>query len=137
MNNTKAHEQLVDDILFAIGSIPAVRVQKRKVGKAVPWGQIKKAMNLRSFNDLRPIDWGIKGEADIQGWIAPFGRGLAVECKTGSGELEEDQEKWRTMFVKVGGLHIVARSVDDALDAVRAEIERQQRLQLILNQIKL
>ena len=67
MNNTQAHQKLVDDLLFAFGSQPDVRCWKRVVG----------------FDPLRKIHYGIEGETDIQGIVSPKGRMLAIEAKTG------------------------------------------------------
>ena len=105
MNNTKAHQKLVDDILFAFGSKPDVRVWKRVVG----------------FDDEKMILYGIPGESDIQGIVAPHGRFLAIEVKTGKGVLSEKQKLWRDMILKFGGIYIEARDVVNSL----AEFERQ------------
>lgn len=95
----KAHEELIDQILLAVGSSPRIRLWKRPVG----------------FDESRRIKYGIKGEADLQGIIAPHGRALAIECKTGSAVLNSDQKKWRAMFERFGGMYIEARSVDQVL----------------------
>lgn len=55
---------------------------------------------------------GQLGAADIVGETSE-GRALAIEVKTGSGRLTEDQIKWRDAFVKRGGLYIEARSLED------------------------
>lgn len=59
-----------------------------------------------------PVRVGQPGAADIVGETSE-GRALAIEVKTGSGRLTEDQIKWRDAFVKRGGLYIEARSLDD------------------------
>lgn len=103
MDNTKEHQQLVDDILFAIGSMKEVRVWPRQVG----------------FDYLRKIKFGVEGEADIQGIIAPNGRMLSIECKTGTGRLSAAQKRWRAMVEKYGGLYIEARSLNQVIDEVK------------------
>ncbi len=99
MNNSKNHQKLVDDILFAFGSRPDVRVWKRVVG----------------FDRLKNIAYGLKGEPDIQGLISPDGRCLFIEVKTGNGKLSEDQKTFRRMAEKFGALYIEARSVEQAI----------------------
>lgn len=59
-----------------------------------------------------PIKVGIPGAADIVGETSK-GRALAVEVKTGSGKLSDEQKKWRDAFASRGGLYIEARCIDD------------------------
>ena len=51
---------------------------------------------------------GIKGEADIQG-IAPGGRAVAVEVKTGKAVRRKEQKRWAERFIQIGGLYELAR----------------------------
>ncbi len=102
MNNSKAHQQLVDELLLAFGSKPYIRVRTRKVGVAIP------------LNSNHPIQFGIVGETDIDGLVAPWGFYLAIEVKTGSGKLNKYQIIYRDMVIKFGGIYIEARSVDQA-----------------------
>lgn len=62
---------------------------------------------------------GRNGVADILGCL-PGGRFLAIECKAGKGRLSPAQVEFQRDIVQSGGLHIVARSVDDVA-AVLAE----------------
>jgi hypothetical protein len=55
---------------------------------------------------------GVPGAADIVG-ETQHGRALAIEVKTGTGRLSEDQNKWRLAFESRGGLYIECRSLDD------------------------
>lgn len=122
MNNTKAHQQLVDDLMYTIGGRPGFRIFPRRVGLAIPKGS------------LEPIYFGIKGEADLQGFFKvhghaciefPHGDGpmkrnwfnvsFAFEVKTGKGVLTKDQENWKKMFESCGGIYIEARDLQDAL----------------------
>jgi len=118
MNNTKEHQQLVDDILFAVGSLPDVRLWPRRVGLAVP------------IDRDHPIFFGMKGETDLQGIVRVcinkkrlVGIHLAIEVKTGSGRLSPDQVLWRDMIIRFGGRYIEARSIDDALQGVNKMFE--------------
>jgi len=82
--------------MIAIGSMPNVRIWKRVVG----------------FDRQKGIKYGIPGESDLQGIIAPHGKILAIECKTGLGKLNQDQIRFRDMIIKFGGIYIEARSVE-------------------------
>ncbi|AFC22538.1 hypothetical protein phi1422_0018 [Bdellovibrio phage phi1422] len=115
-DHTKAHQKLVDDILFAIGSRADVRLWPRHVGAA------------RGFDDDEfIIKYGIKGETDLDGVVAPWGLRLAIEVKTGAGVLNDDQEKWERMITKFGAIHIVARSVDQAVEDLEKGIALWKR----------
>lgn len=104
--STEEHQKLVDDLLFAFGSRPDVRVWIRPVG----------------FDFSRKIRYGVPGETDIDGIVAPYGRRLAIEVKTGEAELSKEQKIWRdNCILKFGGIHIEARSVEQALE----EFEKQ------------
>lgn len=67
------------------------------------------------FRDARgtPRHIGVKGEADVQGTAPPDGRSIAVEVKTGRGQLSLEQRKWRDAFVSRGGAYAVARPDTD------------------------
>lgn len=106
--STEEHQKLVDDILFAFGSRPDVRVWIRPVG----------------FDSHRKIRYGVPGETDVDGIVAPWGRRLAIEIKTGEADLSPEQVKWRDNCIhKFGGIYIIARSVEQAL----ADFEKQNR----------
>lgn len=65
----------------------------------------------------RFIRFGIKGQADIQGVLAPSGRAVFIECKTQTGRLRPEQIAFGRMVEEMGALFIVARSLED-VDAV-------------------
>ena len=63
----------------------------------------------------RPIRCGPVGMSDLIGVVAPHGRWLAIEVKTGRGVLTPDQARWQSIVRSMGGVAGVARSVDDAV----------------------
>lgn len=107
MDRTKEHNKLLNDVLLAVGSNKNIRLWPRVVGVG------------RAINSDRAISFGIKGEADLDGIIAPFGRKLSIEIKTGKAKLSKDQKNYRAMILKFGGVHIVARSLEQALTELR------------------
>jgi hypothetical protein len=74
----------------------------------------------------RCVDFGVgDGGADRVGFTPfPVARLVlpvftAIEEKTGSGRLQANQRLFLTGVARAGGLAVVARSVDDAVDPVR------------------
>lgn len=118
MDRTEEHQQLCDDILFHIGSRPECRLWPRVVG-------VGRALN----NYDHVISYGIPGEADLQGIMAPSGRMIAIEVKTGQGVLSDKQKTWRAMAEKFGALYIEARSLEQAIEEVDKAIQAQYSVQ--------
>lgn len=67
----------------------------------------------------RAMKLGVPGAADITGCIA--GRAIAVEVKTGKGDLATKQRRWRDAWIKAGGAWAKGRSVEQA----RADLAAQ------------
>ena len=109
MSQNTAHQKLMDEILFAIGSLPECRVWPRNVGYAVP------------LHGSHPVHYGIDGESDIDGIFA-WGQRISVEVKTGKGVLNAKQIKWKNMILKFGGFYFEAHDLDSVLTAVKKEI---------------
>lgn len=93
----------MDDILYAVGSLGNVRLWPRVVGVG------------RAINSDRVMSFGIKGESDLDGIIAPQDRKLSIEVKSGNAKLSADQKRYKAMIEKFGGIHIVGRSVTQVL----------------------
>jgi hypothetical protein len=94
-------------ILLALGARPDMRVWRCNTGRL---------LNPRTG---RWVSFGLKGCADILG-IMRGGRFLAIETKTPEGRLRPEQRAFRAMVEELGGLYVLARSVDDALRGVEA-----------------
>jgi hypothetical protein len=58
------------------------------------------------------VFFGKAGSSDILG-ILPGGRFIAVECKSSGGRLSDNQRKFLKEIEKMGGVAIVAKSIDD------------------------
>ena len=104
-----AHSDLVHKLLKAL-SLPGCRVWKNATGKA-------RAMH----DDTQIISYGLDGSADITGILkckSGIGARLEVECKTGTGRLQENQKNFRDMIIRMGGLHIEARDVETVVVTV-------------------
>jgi hypothetical protein len=66
----------------------------------------------------RFVRYGKPGASDIIG-IMPGGRFIAVECKAAKGRLSEAQHEFLCQVERMGGLAIVARSVEDITKALK------------------
>ena len=103
-NHSTAHTSLVRSIRLAAGALPDV----------VLWPVLPGGVADASG---RPIRCGPVGMSDLIG-IVQGGRWIAIEVKTGRGTLTPDQERWQALIRKMGGVAVVARSVDDAMRAI-------------------
>jgi len=95
-------------ILLALGARPNLRVWRANTGVA------------KDPLSGRLVRFGTPGQADVLGVLAPGGRLLAIECKSTTGRLTDDQAAWGRMVQAMGGVYVVARSVQDAVRAVDA-----------------
>lgn len=91
---------LVAAILLEFGSRPGVRLWRQNAGAA----------RTRTGAFVR---FGVPGQADISGIMAPTGQRIEIECKTENGRVSAAQRKWGAMIEKFGGIYVVARSVED------------------------
>lgn len=87
------------------------------VRRVPAWKQNTGAVVVRAEEESRKgtlVRFSFPGCADILGILpAQGGRFLAVECKTGSGVLSDDQVAFKELVEGAGGLFIEARSIDD------------------------
>jgi len=74
------------------------------------------------FYDRRgnPRHIGVEGEADVQA-VAPGGRAVGAEIKTGKAVTSKEQRRWAASFVQAGGIYVVARYSDteDGSESIR------------------
>jgi hypothetical protein len=66
------------------------------------------------------VRYGVPGQSDIGGVYTHNGIGvvLQIEVKAARGRVAPEQTKWLAMIERMGGIAVVARSVDDVLDAI-------------------
>ncbi len=91
-------------IIARLNLIPGVHVWRNNTGA----GQ-------RAGGGL--IRFGVPGQGDISG-IGPRGVRLEVEVKSATGRVSEDQVAFGQMISLHGGLYVVARTLDDAINAI-------------------
>lgn len=59
------------------------------------------------------------GSSDLIGILAPSGRLISLECKSETGRLTDEQDKWLRMVRRMGGFACVVRSVAEARAALK------------------
>lgn len=74
---------------------------------------------LRKRDVSQFLRFGWPGASDVIGQIKGTGQFLAVEVKRPSGELTDDQRAFLQKVREAGGVAIVARSVDDVMEALK------------------
>ena len=103
MRRNEAHELLVKALILALSKTGVCRVWEHPTGAA--------------FRGKRMIHFGLVGSADISG-ILKGGRRLEIEVKTGSGRQTLEQKAFGEMITAMGGLHIVARDLNETVRKV-------------------
>lgn len=101
--------QIQHAILKAWGAHPRLRIARVNTGAA------------KVGNPPRLVRFGVPGTADICGVLAPTGRLVMIEVKTAKGRQRDAQVVMQRVVTSMGGLYVVARSLDD-VDAAFAAI---------------
>ncbi|MFG6567369.1 hypothetical protein [Sulfitobacter sp. 1A13679] len=100
----------------------------RDVGQYIPAAEIAKAIKaiasgqnpLAVLKRLSRVMIGLKGEPDISGCLD--GRWIGIEVKTKTGRQRPDQIKFQKHIETRGGIYIVARSPDDAIQQIEQRL---------------
>lgn len=99
-------EKLVQaEITRVFGCKHWLRLWRQNTGAAVPVWAVGKP-------NPQIIKFGIPGCADLTGILAD-GRRLEIEVKSATGQQSQQQRNFEAMITKLGGVYILARSVDD------------------------
>jgi hypothetical protein len=113
MNGNAAHTELVRAILGALGALPGVIVGANASGLARYVSDTGRAFAV-------PYGWPAgKGGPDLLAVVAPLGRLVALECKTGKATTTKEQRAVHEALRAVGVTVAVVRSVEDARAAIR------------------
>lgn len=101
---------------------PNARCWRRNVGAA----RVTPAHTTNRINESRFVRFGITGEPDIDGIINIGGVGVrfGIEVKGPGDRLSEKQRKFGRMITNLGGIWLVAYSVDQALEDFTLCVQR-------------
>lgn len=115
-------------------AFPGSRLWRANCGAAVPYSVVREALRLIAQGKIqdavqyltrqRPVTFGIPGQGDTSGLVAPTGRRLEIEIKTSNDRMSPEQMTFCEMVRRTGGIYVEARSVEEAVEAVRAEVSK-------------
>ncbi len=107
-----AHTALVRDILVALGALPGVVIGANAAGRAHYVSDAGRSFRV-------PYGWSSgAGGPDVLAVVAPFGRLVALECKTGKARTTKAQRAVHAALRAVGVVVRVVRCVEDARAAL-------------------
>ena len=101
-NNSIEHTNLINAMMLAIGRRSDLKAFKRHVGQTSDY-----------------IRYGRNGEGDIEIVLAPRGRVLYLEGKTGNAKQSTDQKSFQAYMTALGAQYHVFRSVEEGLEFIR------------------
>jgi len=133
-----SEREIQHGILMAFGARPWLRIWRCNTGKAFGFSLVAAARalllkgniqaGLEALKHMPLTTYGQPGAADIQGIIGPAphcdkpaGRFLAIEVKQPGKVQTDEQRRWMAMVVAMGGLYILATSVEDVKNQLWAE----------------
>ncbi len=118
--------EITKQVLLAIPQVHRLsRAWRANTGAGVPYSAIRAAVALLAqgrtrdclefLQRQRPITFGIPGQADITGILAPGGKRLEIEIKADGDKTRPEQEAFRIMMARADGIYITASSEEDAI----------------------
>lgn len=112
MSTSADHTALVRAILTECGALPGVVLGANASGRAV-------YMSEKTGRRFRvPYGWPTKGGPDLLAVVAPLGRLIAFEVKTGKARPTKEQRECHAALRAVGVEVHVVRTVDEARAAL-------------------
>ena len=112
MNNTKKHEEFLKKVMLKIQEMyPGSVVMKNNTGV------------LKSEKGYY-VKYGMVGSSDLICCIAPHGRFVGIEIKTGRARQSDQQKKYEKAINKAGGRYFILFDNAD-IDSQLLQIKRQ------------
>lgn len=123
---TRSEKSIQNEGLVALSGEPESLYYRNNTGQAwqgeliplLPGQFIKIEPKMVVLRNARPISFGLPGSADVQG--VQQGSAVAVEFKTATGRKSDQQRLFAMAWRKAGGLYVLARSPQEAVEMVRA-----------------
>lgn len=136
------HKALKRRVALAVGQLPFARAFVRETGQGRVGGRRIQARTSKGevvdcYEGEQQIRFGVVGGADVEAFVAPFGRHVELECKTGRGELSDVQVMFSRAVVPFGVVFAEVRSVEDAVALVtrihNEDVEIAKRAELVVD----
>lgn len=116
---------ILNDTLIHGSALPNTFIYRQNTGTAwqgkpvdaAPGDYIRVEHGMRILRNARPIEFGLPGAGDVTGHRK--GKAVQIETKTLTGAQRKAQINFEREWVKRGGIYILARSADEAVDALR------------------
>lgn len=79
-----------------------------------------------------PVKVGTVGQADLNGWITVNGIAIRIEVEVKSGKIlikkNSAQDRWRSICIKMGVIHIVATSPSQFVENLKEQLNERRLL---------
>jgi hypothetical protein len=123
-----SERRVLAETLIGLSSLPDALVWRHNSGQA--WqgrrveGKVGALVRIEPgmviLRDGRPVKFGLEGSADIIGAIQR--QPVAVETKAESGKQRDAQLIFERQWVKAGGIYVLARSAEEAVERVQTSV---------------
>lgn len=125
-----SEKSIMNDALIGITSLPQTFAYRQNTGQAwqgqpvsaSPGEYIRVEPGMKILRNARPVSFGLEGAGDITGHRA--GKAFQIELKTTTGRQREAQKTFEQIWVKQGGIYILARSADEAVTSLKAATKK-------------
>lgn len=137
MTEPKSEKKIQHEVLLAVNRKykNRVRLWRNNVGKGFGAWVVMKVMRLlqagnseqalQELKQSRPVMFGVNGSPDLQGFIQIYGLAvyLGIEIKDHKGRQSDLQKNFEKMVNQFGGIYILARTVEGALEKLEHELQ--------------
>lgn len=121
---SRSEKAILNDVLVAVSALPDAMVWRNNTGQAWQGGRVKARVGEKVtvepgmviLRNARPINFGLTGSGDALGAVQ--GRPVAIETKARRGYQSEQQANFERAWVRCGGLYILARSPEEAVEGL-------------------
>lgn len=120
-----SEKSILNDTLIECTKLSDTFLYRQNTGQAwqgdrlrvAPGEYVRIEPGMVVLRKARPIDFGLPGAGDITGQRK--GKAVQIETKTLAGPQRVAQKRFELAWTQRGGVYILARSADEAVDALR------------------